>query len=86
MGENMKEDVIKVGKKSEGKYMNAVLYSFSKKGSDKVIVKGLGGANSTVFDVVQRLTKTRDDIVEGETNYFQAHGLEGVEVELLRDR
>jgi len=75
---------IRIGKKSKGSYVSAVLYSFSH-GHNPVIIAGLGGQTSKAFDVAEKVENTLDNISEVDNEIFQKDGLQGVRITLKEE-
>jgi len=86
IGEKNREETIKVAGKSRGIYLNSIIYAFTEKEMDRVIVRGLGGANAKVFDITDKIVNTMPEINTGKTEIFEDQGLQGVEVELVKGR
>lgn len=71
---------IKIGKKSQGTYLNAILFSF-RHNHDQVVVAGLGSQVAKAFDVSERAAEVLELEWAG-VETFEADGLLGVRITL----
>lgn len=74
---------IRIGKKSKGSYVSAVLYAFNHN-KEPIVIAGLGGQTSKAFDVAEKVTNTLENVHEVKTETFQKDGLQGVRITLCR--
>lgn len=74
---------IRIGKKSKGSYVSAVLYAFNH-GKNPVVVAGLGGQTSKAFDVAEKVENTLD-VDEVNTETFTKDGLQGIRITLEKE-
>lgn len=75
---------IRIGKKSNGSYVSAVLYSFNH-GHNPVIIAGLGGQTSKAFDVAEKVENTIENVSEVDNEIFSKDGLQGVRIKLEKE-
>lgn len=74
---------IRIGKKSKSKYVSSCLFAFND-GYKSVIVAGLGGQVSKAFDVAEKVCEVVD-AEEVNTEQFEADGLLGVRIEVVKN-
>ncbi|KXA93911.1 hypothetical protein AKJ66_00440 [candidate division MSBL1 archaeon SCGC-AAA259E22] len=75
---------IRIGKKSKGSYVSAVLYAFNH-GKNPVIVAGLGGQVPKTFDVAEIIGNMLDKVDSVDTEVFEKDNLQGVRITLAKE-
>lgn len=75
---------IRIGKKSKGAYVSAVLYAFNN-GQNSVVVAGLGGQVSKTVDVADKVENMMDVVQMGNEQFLKDQLL-GVRITLEKKK
>ncbi|KXB00228.1 hypothetical protein AKJ40_01660 [candidate division MSBL1 archaeon SCGC-AAA259M10] len=74
---------IRIGEKSKGEYISAVLWAF-RNSHDSVVVAGLGTRISKSFDIVGEVVETLDNVEKKNSETFEKEGVPGIRITLSK--